>query len=987
MGISLKTYIFGRIKLALGVPQFTPKYQAVLDYAIANSIPIPSNEQNIRNNQIALNLVNEGVLDNNNLNDKLDLFYYFKQPSGLEEFVTLNWVNPAKHRLNQTNPDFKPAFIPNKGVAKIIGSQFYNPNYIPSRDAIAVKNNNVSAFFKSFDIEEDYTTAATIFGGRVNALSGDQILIQRINNDVILFRGFDSASDGTATGFGKENINSHFHFNKVGLNPIFFKDNFLKNGTVLSNGNLTTVEQYLLGFNINEVNVGTGLGGLEYFGLGASLEYNQKEIYDILNGTYSNNKVNSVGSFVFDTTTVSSQSIYWVRMYRSIDFPTVTTSKNYIVLWSTDHAEPSSTGRVCWGECDSPNLAGFQENGAIVTNYRSETPELVYRPNNSHYTDKLFLYYHPTQDHPDSGGYQQTRLITTTGGVLHTATWTDRGKVLGITAFETANFVQIHTGYFLNYIQQNGTSLGFHAVRGIEGSNVEGIPRWGISTSPEGVTWTRTNQHVDTSSYLPYKTQLDAGHSLFFNRGARQFCVGSRVAFDFNFALTARIGLFLCDGNYQPTVHLGNLSIPDGGNLATNFSFYVEGEVLHVYYVMSKTALYHTSFDLADRFITLPTISDLAVQDVYGTAIRLNWTPTISKNGIKFYKIFVDDVLYETTDNNLIPQLITGLINNQIYSFEIIAVDQFLNESPVSNLITQQINGNNIDAVTDLEVETIYASAIKLKWTEPFSINKISYYKLFVGGVYQKDFTDTTGYALNLNSSTLYEITIKAVDVNGEISELSNIVSSTTNATEPYPVSNIVSYYKIQGTAKDSFNTNNGVATGVTYEQGTIKLRGAFNGTTSKVDCGNAASLQINSGSLVTVIKTSNVGTGFRGLFSKDKSYSIICNAGVIGTYSFAGSVGFRSTGVNINDNVERVVALTFNSGVTNGTKMYINGVLVLTTTITMNAQTENLFLGQNASTQRANAKIDDSAVFNTILTAAQVSEITSKLQSGQSLI
>jgi hydroxymethylglutaryl-CoA reductase len=81
-----------------------------------------------------------------------------------------------------------------------------------------------------------------------------------------------------------------------------------------------------------------------------------------------------------------------------------------------------------------------------------------------------------------------------------------------------------------------------------------------------------------------------------------------------------------------------------------------------------------------------------------------------------------------------------------------------------------------------------------------------------------------------------------------------------------------------------------------------------------------------------------------------------------------------RSTGVNIADNTWKNVVLTYQSGVSNGTRIYINGVSVLTTTITVLNQTGNLFGGAEANAgQYAACQISLFNMYNRALSATEV--------------
>jgi len=299
------------------------------------------------------------------------------------------------------------------------------------------------------------------------------------------------------------------------------------------------------------------------------------------------------------------------------------------------------------------------------------------------------------------------------------------------------------------------------------------------------------------------------------------------------------------------------------------------------------------------------------------------------------------------------------------------------------------------NAVTNLSISTLYATVLQLNFTPPSSVNAIDYYECYANGVYKNDITASGGHITGLNPDTTYTITVKAVDVFYNKSEFSNSVSDTTNATYVIPTENIVSYYKLEGNALDVNGVNNGTPTAITYESGLLGQRAIFNGTTSSIILTNNASLQLSQGSIVTVINSTNAGGSYRGIVAKQNAYALFLTSGVLVVYNWGSAsgitVGERSTGMNLNDGLNHVIALTFNSGVVNGTKIYVDGSLVLTTSIVVSNQTRPLVIGAagdiGSIIQMINAKIDDSAVFNSILTAGEVSEITSKLQSGQSLI
>lgn len=180
---------------------------------------------------------------------------------------------------------------------------------------------------------------------------------------------------------------------------------------------------------------------------------------------------------------VSISTLYWPKIYKSSDWGAVTTTKDYFVIYSTDH--DAGVGGIYWGEFDDFDgniLNGFSENGLIVEDYQAETPYLVEIPTSESGlgADTLFLYYHTNDSDPSNAvGAQETHLITSTGGALHSATWNDQGKPLGLLGGET------HTGYLKVYKRGVGDYLGIHLTVGGGSSVVK------FSTSSDGLAWTR----------------------------------------------------------------------------------------------------------------------------------------------------------------------------------------------------------------------------------------------------------------------------------------------------------------------------------------------------------------------------------------------------------------------------------------------------------------------------------------------------------------
>ena len=146
-----------------------------------------------------------------------------------------------------------------------------------------------------------------------------------------------------------------------------------------------------------------------------------------------------------------------------------------------------------------------------------------------------------------------------------------------------------------------------------------------------------------------------------------------------------------------------------------------------------------------------------------------------------------------------------------------------------------------------------------------------------------------------------------------------------------------------------------------------------FDGTNEYINFGNSSAVQQSSGTLSAWAKASSPGGGYRGIIAKQGAYGLFYTDSVLVAYDWAADAP-RSTGVNIADNTWKNVVLTYQSGVSNGTRIYINGVSVLTTTITIDSQVANLFGGAEANaSQFASCQASSFKMHNRALSATEV--------------
>jgi len=256
----------------------------------------------------------------------------------------------------------------------------------------------------------------------------------------------------------------------------------------------------------------------------------------------------------------------------------------------------------------------------------------------------------------------------------------------------------------------------------------------------------------------------------------------------------------------------------------------------------------------------------------------------------------------------------------------------------------------------------------------PWTVNALSYN--YRTAVLTADTPITTGStkAYTISSADAATNAVVATGYNVTIETYSSVINATTG---------IVSYWRLGEssgtTATDGPGTNNGTYTGG-Y---TLSVAGAlagdsdkavtFNGTTGYVAVGNPASLQVGTGTVEAWIYTASAGTSWRNIIMKANAYNVALKADILETWD-EGAQKDRLTAYDPTDSVWHLVTVTFQSGVANGTKIYADGVLLLTTIMTVKDQTKNLNIGSLLGTgEFFTGTIDEAAVYNTVLSGATV--------------
>lgn len=201
------------------------------------------------------------------------------------------------------------------------------------------------------------------------------------------------------------------------------------------------------------------------------------------------------------------------------------------------------------------------------------------------------------------------------------------------------------------------------------------------------------------------------------------------------------------------------------------------------------------------------------------------------------------------------------------------------------------------------------------------------------------------------------------------------ITPAITVETQP---SGLVAYYPLDensGTFIHDNSSNANIGSFVntpTWTAGKISQSLTFDGATQYVNLGNPAVTQLTNGTVELWMKSTVVGAA-SVMVAKPNGYWVGVNSGHPALYDWTTSTTCTGT-ANIADGAWHHVVATLQSGVTNGSIIYVDGVQNKTCTWTPVSQTSAVALGSTSSQQYFNGSLDQVKIFNRILSAQEIS-------------
>jgi hypothetical protein len=299
--------------------------------------------------------------------------------------------------------------------------------------------------------------------------------------------------------------------------------------------------------------------------------------------------------------------------------------------------------------------------------------------------------------------------------------------------------------------------------------------------------------------------------------------------------------------------------------------------------------------------------------------------------------------------------------------------------------------------VTTLTSGTIYNTAVQLNFTAPSSTNAIDYYEVYVDGVYKNKITASGQYITGLTANTSYNITVIAVDIFYNKSVVSNSVSVSTNTTSAVPTTGLVSYYKLDSNSNDSYGTNNGTDTAVSYVSGKVGNAASFNGSTSYTSIADNNNLSFTNGtndlpfSVSFWFKMTSLTVGF---FVSKSSSGFATNVGEWNVYYNSGNMvvlfSNKTTGYLANNFAFTPVIGTWyhavmtysGNSLNSGIKLYVDSISKPFVSInsgvytSMQNTSSNMIFGQEKAgggSFKLNGELDEISIYNVAITQTEI--------------
>jgi hypothetical protein len=397
-------------------------------------------------------------------------------------------------------------------------------------------------------------------------------------------------------------------------------------------------------------------------------------------------------------------------------------------------------------------------------------------------------------------------------------------------------------------------------------------------------------------------------------------------------------------------------------------------------------------FSMYESYTTATTISSSVDRTTYGSTITLSANVTTSGNDTVVNSGFVE--FYRVIDDDSSELISSVTVNNGLASVE------------------YQVNN-----IEDIVFSASYGNSNNNKFDDSVAFNK----------TILSEKASPTDISITIPSDTHYldiitvtaNVTFSSVscssntgnvtfDVNG-VSTLVELIDNVASlkllldSVNDYTINatfNGNDFYNPTSTTQSSIVTptiNTSVYNGLTFTGLPIPLlpSNSLSFTNSWVNIGSPSDYSLQQGTIECWVKAPsnkslNSGT-YVGIFTKQHCYGIfLCNTnGCFGAYDFYDGYS-QTTNTDLRDGKWHHVALSFNNGVTNGSRLYVDGEIIKTFSYRTKSSGSPLMLGQSdtGGSQNLNGNISIARVWNVVRSQSDIqSNMYNILKSGDGLV
>jgi len=245
-------------------------YQAVLDRATALGYTLPSSGQQVKQNQLVVDLKAAGVWS------LLDVLYVFAT-DGNNDFATLNWKAPLSYKITRVGTT---TFTANQGYVSNGTTGYLNTGWIPSTNGVNYTLNSASLITY---MQSHVTLSASDLGSAQNFLGGANRISFNADD------GFGSAlgavnQTGSATVANGGNCVGLWHVQrKDASNNYIFKNGSQVDTEADASNGVSNINMYLLCLNNGGTAQFFSTRRMGMFAAGASLNGLESALYTAWN--------------------------------------------------------------------------------------------------------------------------------------------------------------------------------------------------------------------------------------------------------------------------------------------------------------------------------------------------------------------------------------------------------------------------------------------------------------------------------------------------------------------------------------------------------------------------------------------------------------------------------------------------------------------------------------------------------------------------------